>query len=135
MHAECLKREVRFKAIRSSGKGGQHVNKVSTRAVLTFQVRQSTCLSEEEKALLEKKLSARIHADGSISLSCGLSRSLEANKRQVFERFLALLEKALRTSPKRKATKPGKAALEKRIADKKKRSALKQERRQKGERE
>lgn len=120
-----LKDELRFKTSRSGGKGGQHVNKTSTKVELFFDIKNSELLSEEDKKRLEKKLSNRISSDGILVLKCDESRSQLANKKILINRFLELVENALLRPKMRKPTKPGIAAKERRIKKKKERGEIK----------
>ncbi|MGB1284457.1 MAG: alternative ribosome rescue aminoacyl-tRNA hydrolase ArfB [Polaribacter sp.] len=114
---EILK-ELKFKAIRSSGAGGQHVNKVSSKIELTFDLENSTSLSDEETALLSKKLASKLTKENILVLFCDESRSQHRNKEIIIKRFLELLSKNLVVQKKRKATKPNKASIKKRIENK-----------------
>lgn len=113
-------RELQFKAIRSSGAGGQHVNKVSSKIELAFNLDDSYAISEEEKKHLHSKLSNRLTKENMLILHCDESRSQHKNKELVIKRFLDLIENALVMPKKRKATKPSKASVEKRLQSKKK---------------
>lgn len=118
MDAEKIIQELKFKAVRSSGSGGQHVNKVSTKVELYFDVLHSNSLSEDEKELLLKKL--KLTKDNFLILQCDESRSQLKNKEIVVKRFLQLITNGLKVSKKRKVTKPGKSAIQKRLEKKKK---------------
>ncbi|PCJ83763.1 MAG: aminoacyl-tRNA hydrolase [Flavobacteriales bacterium] len=111
--------ELTFKTTRSSGKGGQHVNKVETRVELYFDVRNSQLISDEQKERIAEKLKNRISNEGILFLSSEKSRSQIANKKDAVERFYQLLEKALKKEKPRIATKPSKGAKEKRLKEKK----------------
>ena len=113
-----LQRELRFKAIRSAGPGGQHVNKVSSKIVLSFDVATSNALSVEEKQILLEKWASRISKDQQIQLSCDESRSQIQNKTRALKRFLLLIEAALIIDQPRKITKVPKSAIRKRLKDK-----------------
>lgn len=125
---EDLNKEVRFKSSRSSGAGGQHVNKVSTRVELLFEVAASSVLSESEKSLIQLRLKNRISNEGILKLACDETRSQAKNKEIVFERFVGLVEDALKPVKKRKATKPSKSSIEKRLKNKKTQSKKKEAR-------
>lgn len=101
-----LKREFEFKAMRSSGAGGQHVNKVSSKVVATFNIQHSTLLTPEEKLILEEKLSRKITADGSISTHCDTSRSQHTNKEIATNALIEMIERAFRKPKPRKKTQP-----------------------------
>ncbi len=119
MNKEVILRELQFKAIRSSGPGGQHANKVSSKVELTFDLQTSDGLSNPEKECLLRRLDSKLSKEGTILLQCDESRSQHKNKDLVIERFFGLLEAALTVRKKRKATKPSKSATEKRLKGKK----------------
>jgi ribosome-associated protein len=121
--------ELSFKAVRSSGAGGQNVNKVSSKVVLTFDVQHSQALTEEEKLLVETKLSSRLTTDSVLILNCDEDRSQFRNKELVIKRFLELIKNALLIPKERKATKIPKSVIRKRIKDKKNVSEVKKNRR------
>lgn len=98
--------ELQFKAVRSSGAGGQHVNKVSTKVELAFDVAASQGLSAVEKERLLLKLKSRLTKDGVLQLHCDESRSQHKNRDLVVKRFFDLLKNALKVPKKRKPTKP-----------------------------
>lgn len=123
-----LKSEFIFETSRSSGPGGQHVNKTETRVTLRFNVPSSALLSDAQKALIMEKLSAHITMDGDILISSQKTRSQLRNKEACIERFYALLAFAFRKKPKRIATKPSKSARQKRLDGKKIVSLKKQNR-------
>ena len=125
MEQEKILSELNFKAVRSSGAGGQNVNKVSSKVVLTFDLKASQALSDEEKALIETKLAARLKSDLILILNCDEDRSQLKNKAIVTKRFLDLIKKALVVAKPRKATKVPKAVIKKRIKDKKNLSEIK----------
>lgn len=113
-------KELQFKAVRSSGAGGQHVNKVSTKIELSFDVERSGGLSEEEKRRVLLKIGNRLTKENRLLLQCDESRSQHKNKALVIKRVFELLEQALKKPKKRKKTKPSKSAIEKRLQSKKK---------------
>jgi len=115
-----ISQELQFKAVRSSGAGGQHVNKVSTKIELSFPIDSSTALTDEEKERIASKLKHRLSKENVLLLQCDESRSQHKNKALVIQRFLDLLEDSLKVPKKRKATKPSKASVEKRLQNKKK---------------
>jgi ribosome-associated protein len=129
MEIQKLISELQYKAVRSSGAGGQNVNKVSSKVVLTFDLKNSQILSEEEKLLLENNLSSRLTADLVLILNCDEDRSQIKNKEIVTKRFLELIKKGLFVPKIRKATKIPKSVIKKRIKDKKNISEIKQSRR------
>jgi len=124
-----LIQELLFKAVRSSGAGGQNVNKVSSKVVLTFDLLHSQALTEEEKVVLENKLANRLTSEQLLILQCDEDRSQLKNKAIVTKRFLAIIQAGLLVPKERKATKIPKSAIRKRIKDKKSLSDIKQSRR------
>jgi len=125
MNPENLIKELDFKFTRSSGAGGQHVNKVSTKVVLRFDVIHSVALSAEEIEVLTTKLENRISKEGILSLTSDATRSQLKNKEEVTKRFIALIHKTLTPSKKRKPTKRPKSANLKRLQKKKNRAETK----------
>ena len=120
MNEELLLSELKFKAIRSSGSGGQHVNKVSSKIELLFNVSESLALNNEQKLLLYKNLKTRLTKENVLMLQCGESRSQHKNKDLVIKRFLAIIEKGLYVPKKRKTTKIPKSVIRKRLKSKRK---------------
>ena len=129
METEKIIAELQYKAVRSSGAGGQNVNKVSSKVVLTFDLKNSQALSEEEKALLETKLSSRLTSEQILILNCDEDRSQFKNKAIVTKRFLDIITAGLHIPKIRKATKIPKSVIRKRIKDKKNISEIKKSRR------
>lgn len=125
MNKEQVLRELQFKAVRSSGAGGQHVNKVSSKVELQFDVSNSKALSHDQIELLQLKLKHRLTKTGILILSCDEARSQHQNKNLVIKRFFELLKKALYVAKKRKPTKPSKKSIEKRLKTKNKLSEKK----------
>ena len=125
---ENLLNEASFKAVRSGGKGGQNVNKVSTKVELTFDVSASNFLSEEQKEIILKKLSSKISDEGILRLTADSERSQFSNKEIVSEKFIALIQKALTPKKKRIKSKPSKASKEERLKLKKEKSEKKESR-------
>ena len=117
--------ELTFTAARSSGPGGQHVNKASTRVMLRFDVAKSPSLSEEQKALILARLATRISKEGILRVVSQQTRSQAANKELAVERFIELLQQALRKKPPRKKTAISTAAKQRRLDEKKRKSRLK----------
>jgi len=115
-----IHRELQFKAMRSSGAGGQHVNKVSSKVELTFNISTSQGLSDREKQRILLKLQSRLTQDSALILQCDEARSQHRNKDLVVKRFFDMLKNALIIPKKRKATKPTKTSKEKRLKSKKK---------------
>lgn len=125
MKTEIINSELNFKAVRSSGAGGQNVNKVSSKMVLIFDVATSEGLNDDEKLLLQTKLKTKISQENLLILTCDEDRSQFKNKRIIIKRFFEMLEKALVKPKVRKATKITKGANEKRIQEKKKAGEIK----------
>ena len=118
MNKEEIVKELNFKAIRSSGAGGQHVNKVSSKVELTFDLQNSYALSDREKELLIEKLSSKLTKENQLVLFCDESRSQHKNKDLIIKKFLELLTQNLIRPKKRRPTKPSKSAIQKRIEGK-----------------
>ena len=114
-----ITRELSFKAVRSSGAGGQHVNKTSSKVELYFNVETSEGLQEEEKLRLQKKLASKLTKDHLLILHSEESRSQHKNKLIVTDKFFELLKGNLKKPKVRKKTKPGKAAKLNRLKKKK----------------
>ncbi len=127
-----FEQECRFRTSRSSGKGGQNVNKVETKVELLFDISSSALFDDEQKALLLQKLAARLNADGRFSVVCEEERSQLKNKELAVEKAIALMEKALKPVKPRKKTKPSQASVEKRLDNKKRVAEKKRERKIKG---
>tara|TARA_R110002126_G_scaffold291479_2_gene453046 strand:- start:9059 stop:9469 length:411 start_codon:yes stop_codon:yes gene_type:complete len=116
--------ELKFKAIRSSGAGGQHVNKTSSKIELTFDLENSLALSEYQKTLLKEKLASKLTKENFLILFCEETRSQHKNKELAIKRFLKLIETNLIRPKKRKPTKPSYGSL-KRKAENKQRNSVK----------
>ena len=129
MDVEKIISELNFKAVRSSGAGGQNVNKVSSKVVLSFDLNASQALSDDEKLLLKENIPARLTSENILILNCDEDRSQLKNKEIVTKRFLEIIKKGLYVPKVRKATKVPKSVIKKRIKDKKNVSELKQSRR------
>jgi ribosome-associated protein len=130
-----LQKEVSYKTSRSGGKGGQNVNKVSTKVELLFAVNASLLFSEEEKALLNDKLRSRFNKDGYIQVVCDVERSQYLNKQLALERLVMLLTKALHKPKIRKIKGVSKAAKAARLENKRINSAKKDNRRVRDDRD
>ncbi len=122
--------ELKFRFSTSGGPGGQHANRSATRATLLFDVAHSPSLDEATRARLLTKLASRLDKAGILRIDVQESRSQYRNRETAVLRFQLILANALKRPKKRRKTRPGRAAVEKRLADKKKRSQRKQERRQ-----
>ena len=129
METEKLITELTFKAVRSSGAGGQNVNKVSSKVVLTFDLNASSALNEEEKALITLKLASKLTSENILILNCDEDRSQLKNKAIVTKRFIDLIKRSLIIPKKRKVTKVPRSVIEKRIKAKRNTSEIKQSRR------
>ena len=119
MEADKIITELSFKAVRSSGPGGQNVNKVSSKVVLSFDLMASEALSFDEKMILQTKLAPRLTNDLILQLNCDENRSQIKNKEIVIKRFLAIIKAGLQLPKIRKITKVPKSVIKKRIKDKK----------------
>ena len=129
MDKEKIISELSFKAVRSSGAGGQNVNKVSSKVVLTFDLNASQCLSDEEKELILNKIKTKLTSENILILNCDEDRSQLKNKEIVIKRFLEIITKALIIPKPRKATKIPRSIIEKRLKNKASNSEIKQNRR------
>lgn len=121
----AILQELTFKAVRSSGSGGQHVNKVSTKVELSFNLNASLALNDEQKLRLQQKLKHRLTKDAVLTLQCDENRSQHRNKDLVIKRFLDLIKFGLLIPKKRLPTKIPRAVIRKRLNSKRKRSEKK----------
>ena len=129
MNSELIIKELILKAVRSSGPGGQHVNKVSSRIELSFDLPASQALSEEEKTILLESIKNRLTKDGRLILQCDESRHQHRNKEIVIKRFAQIIKEGLIEPKKRKKTKVPSKAIKKRLDEKKRQSTKKEARR------
>ncbi|WP_077923271.1 alternative ribosome rescue aminoacyl-tRNA hydrolase ArfB [Spirosoma sp. 209] len=129
MDATRLQPELRYQFARSGGAGGQNVNKVATKAELRFNVRTSALLTDEERAVLSAKLAGKLTAEGELVLTHQTERTQLANREKVTKKFYRLIEKAFEEPKPRRKTKPSKAAVAERMAEKKHKGDLKANRR------
>jgi ribosome-associated protein len=129
---ERIRGEVEFITSRSSGAGGQNVNKVNSKVTLKWNVAASAVLSEDEKALVLAKLSSRLTTEGVLLLSSQASRSQLDNKHLTIEKLGQLLKKAFEKKKVRKATKPTKGSIDKKLKSKKQQSEKKKWRQKPG---
>lgn len=109
---------ITFKASRSGGKGGQNVNKVSSKVELNFDYQSSAVFDIDEKELLKRKFSSKMTSDGLIQVVSEEERSQYLNKERTLQKLIILLKNALHKNPVRRATKPKRAAIEKRLSNK-----------------
>ncbi|MCD6544852.1 MAG: aminoacyl-tRNA hydrolase [Flavobacteriaceae bacterium] len=119
MNKKILHNELKFKAIRSGGPGGQHANKVSSKVVLFFDVQNSNAFTEEELELVFKNLKNRLTKENILILSSEETRSQHKNKEIVLEKFDLIIKNALKLPKKRKPTKPSRSSIKKRLNTKK----------------
>ena len=117
--------ELTYKATRSGGPGGQHVNTSSSRVELTWDVGASPSLTDAQRARIQEKLANRISQEGVLLLAASDERSQHQNKELVTGRFVELVRQALVVPKVRKKTRPTRAAKEARLKDKKQRSETK----------
>jgi ribosome-associated protein len=111
--------EFNFAATRSSGPGGQNVNKVNSRVELRFSVNQSELLYDDEKEIILKKLKNKINSEGELLITVQTDRSQLKNKEESIEKFYELITKALTPRKPRRSTRPTRASVEKRLEGKK----------------
>lgn len=118
MNSALLKSELNFKYVRSSGSGGQHVNKVSSKAELYFNLENSAVFNDEEKQKLTEFFNNRLTKDGVLILACDESRSQFRNKALVTKRFLELIEEGLKEEKLRIPTRIPRGVKKKRLKNK-----------------
>jgi ribosome-associated protein len=128
-----LGKEMNFQATRSSGPGGQHVNKVSTRVELRFNIPASELLSEQQKEVLLRKLSGKLTKEGELIVSSEETRSQKRNKEDCISKFYELLGQALKPPKKRLRTRPTAASRKKSLEGKKQQAEKKARRKFRGE--
>ena len=114
----ALIKELTFKATRSSGSGGQNVNKVATKVELAFDISNSLVLNEVQRTMLIERLAQRITKDGLLILQCSATRSQYRNKGLVIKRFLELITRNLLVQKKRRPTRTPKSVKLKRLKEK-----------------
>lgn len=119
-NVKALHAELVFKAVRSSGKGGQHVNKVATKVELYFHVAGSSLLQDDQKKLLREKLSNRISKDGWLMIDAQESRSQISNKKITIAKFDEMISKAFEKKKIRLKSNPSPAAKARRLETKRK---------------
>lgn len=125
MLREVIERELTFKAVRSSGAGGQNVNKVSTKVVLSWDCMSSQGITEEERILLLERLKNRFTKEGMLTLDADNTRSQLKNKEIVIERFFQLLSIGLHIEKERRETKTPRRVIQKRKENKQQNSLKK----------
>lgn len=123
-----LSSEFQFLTSRSSGPGGQNVNKVNSKVELRFDVQNSSLLSDDQKDILLKKLATKITTEGILSVVSQRDRSQLANKEDTIEKLYLLIEKALKPVKPRKNTRPTKGSVERRLSTKRIKAEIKQNR-------
>lgn len=119
MDINLLITELTFKAVRSSGPGGQHVNKTASKVEVYFKLADSQALSENQKERIQRKLASKISSDGIISMQSSDTRSQHKNKALAIDKLVSMLQDSLKVSKIRRKTKPSKSAMEKRVKSKK----------------
>jgi len=124
--------ELTFTTSRSSGPGGQNVNKVNSKVTLKFTPAESQVFTEDEKEVVLKKLHAKLTIDGVLVITAQENRSQLQNKEAVLQKFETMLAKAFEKKKVRKATKPSKTSIQNRINKKKQHSEKKKWRRMLG---
>ena len=129
---EEIVKEVLFKTSRSGGKGGQNVNKVSSKVELIFNPQQSSFFTDEEKALLLERLGNRLDSEGNLHIISQEDRSQLLNKQRTILKLVDLLLKCLHVQKKRKPSKIPKAVIEKRLVNKSLKSSKKESRKKPG---
>lgn len=123
-----LSSEFIFQASRSSGPGGQNVNKVNSKIELRFNIQNSSVLTDNQKEILVSKLAAKISLDGFLIVVSQRDRSQLVNKEDAIRKTYELIEKALRPVKRRKSTRPTRSSVEKRLTGKRIKADIKQNR-------
>jgi len=125
--------EFRFRASRAGGPGGQHVNTSSTRIELLWDVAHSPSLTDEQRARLLERLAPKLDARGTLRIVAAEERSQLQNREAAVKRLVRLVTGALKEVKPRRPTRPTRGSVERRLAAKKQRSAVKQERRRRSD--
>ncbi|MEN8157211.1 MAG: alternative ribosome rescue aminoacyl-tRNA hydrolase ArfB [Bacteroidota bacterium] len=133
MNRDCFLKEVSYRTSRSSGPGGQHVNKTESRVELIWNPGESVCLDERQKEMVSLRLRSRLTDRGSLIMASEKYRSQHRNREEVTERFLQLVTASLIPQKKRHPTRPTRSSREKRIKQKKIRGEIKRTRRNRPE--
>ena len=128
MDKKVLLSELKFKAVRSSGAGGQNVNKVSSKVVLSFDLGNSLGLTHDEKELLLTKIATKLTQENILILTSEEDRSQLKNKEVVVKKFLKVIENGLKIPKERKETRIPRAVKEKRLQEKKSTASIKENR-------
>ena len=125
--------ELSFQFVRSSGPGGQHVNKTATQVEVLFDVAASPSLSQAQKQRVRRALRSYISGEGVLRLTCQSTRSQHRNREEAIARLKALLTQALKVPKRRRATRPTRSSVERRLQEKKRRSEIKRQRQRRGD--
>jgi len=129
IHTGILDKEFIFSYSRSSGPGGQHVNKVNTKVELRFHIDKSMILTDKQKNTLKEKLKSYLNQEDELIIVAQATRSQLKNKQEAIDKFYQLIHKALKPQKKRIPTSITKTAIEKRLKEKKELSEKKNRRR------
>lgn len=128
MDKEQILSELKFKAVRSSGSGGQNVNKVASKVVVNFDLVNSTGLNDDEKSRLKVTIANKLTLENQLILTCEEDRSQLKNKEMLLKKFFKIIENGLKIPKERKETKIPKGVIEKRLKEKKSTATIKENR-------